>query len=338
MTAQQRAEGERKAQIEKEWDCNFPQDDRLHPPEALDDRWWTSILESEPQIKNLRAEEDPAGEEQLLAERAPVPSTINWNKVDSLYKNDEIVAIQVVGFNRGGILVEGEYIRGFISASHLVDLPSNTTKKEQEQYFHGYLGREVSLKIIECDPQKDRIVFSERAALAGAGKRKKLLHSLAEGDIVSGIVTNITNFGVFVDLGGLEGLIHISELSWGRVSHPSVILKLGDKVETMVVNVSLEQARVALSLKQLAKNPWDNLTEKISPGDVLDAIITRIVKYGVFARLEIGIEGLIHISTIAFPATCEKIGDFLFEGQVIKVGVLSLDPKERRLGLILKGN
>jgi len=265
-------------------------------------------------------------------------SSINWDKVNWLYTNDEIITLKVIGFNRGGVLVEGEHIYGFVPASHLVQLCINATKHERERIFCNYLDQDVALKVIEFDPNKNRIVFSERAALAGAGKRKHLLNKLKEGDIVTGFVTNITDFGVFVDLGGLEGLIHVSELSWGRVHHPSTIFDIGDEVETMVVNVYEDQARVALSCKRLKKNPWDNLADQIDSSKIFNATVTKIVKYGVFARLEIGIEGLIHISTIDFPANCSCIEDFLSKGQTVKVFVISVDSQKRRLGLKLEGN
>ncbi len=143
-------------------------------------------------------------------------STVNWERIKTIYTNDQIVNLNVVGFNRGGILVAGDDIHG-LSASHLIDVPADLSDDDRETYFTSYLDRNISLKIIECEPEKERVVFSERAALAGEGCRRELLHSLKVGDVVEGVVTNVTDFGVFVDLGGLEGLIHVSELSWGRV-------------------------------------------------------------------------------------------------------------------------
>jgi len=306
-------------------------------PEELDESWWAALLADEPMP------DQHAAYDELSPEETPVPldeiqpaSAINWEMVKSLFAKDEVITLRVVSFNRGGILVEGPDVQGFVPASHLIDLPVNLTEDDREPYLTSYLDREIPIKVIECDPEKERIVFSERAALAGAGKRKDLLNSLAEGDIVHGCVTNVTDFGVFVDLGGLEGLIHISELSWGRVHHPSNILRLGDEVETMVVEVLEKQGRVALSLKQLEKNPWDDINGHISMGDIVEAVITSIVKYGVFARLGLGVEGLIHISNIDFPPDCTRLDHFLSEGQLVKVSVISIDAQKRRLGLRLE--
>lgn len=339
MTAQLGVGKDRKGHVVSDHGEHLQEGEILVGPEDLDENWWAAVLADEPLVEEQTHQETPpVGEVSFLVEKDQSSSLVNWDKVNLLFKNDEIINLRVVSFNRGGILVEGVDVHGFVPASHLVDLPVNIREEDREQYFNSYLDRDILLKVIECDAEKERIVFSERAALAGAGKRKDLLNSLAEGDVVCGFVTNITTFGVFVDLGGLEGLIHVSELSWGRVQHPSMILKMGAEVETMVVEVLEDRGRVALSLKRLEKNPWDNLSRQISPGDVLDAVITSIVKYGAFARLNEGVEGLIHISTIDFPVNCTRIDDLLFEGQPVKVGVINIDAHKRRLGLRLESS
>lgn len=306
-------------------------------PDDPDETWWAAVLADEP----LLEESNEQSVSSTADTTAPRPnesksSMLNWNRVLELFENDEIISMKVVSFNRGGILVEDADIQGFVPISHLIDLPIDFPADEREHYLSKYLEKTIALKVIECEPAKERVVFSERAALAGAGQRKELLLNLAEGDIVSGCVTNITSFGVFVDLGGLEGLIHVSELSWGRVHHPSSILKIGDQVSTMVIEILEDQGRVALSLKQLEKNPWEHLSKTFSPGDVVDAVISNIVKYGAFARLDQGVEGLIHISSMTLPEDCTGIENFLFEGQSVKVGIISIDSNKRRLGLSLE--
>lgn len=307
-------------------------------PDEPDETWWAAVLLDEPVL-----EEQDEGIEPLVFDNTKprvvnhMPSSVNWDKVNNLFKRDEIITLAVVSYNRGGILVEDKDIYGFVPASHLIDLPNNISEDEREQYLISYLDRKIPLKVIECEPKRERIVFSERAALAGAGQRRELLHSLTEGDIINGKVTNITSFGAFVDLGGLEGLIHVSELSWGRVQHPSMILEVGQDIKAMVIEVFEEQGRIALSLKRLEKNPWNMLSKKLSPGDVIEAEISSIVKYGAFARLEEGIEGLIHISTMTFPEDCTQLDEFLFEGQPVKVGVINIEAEKRRLSLKLEG-
>lgn len=337
MTAQFGVGKVRKGHLVPDQEEHVQQEHNLEGPEDLDENWWASVLDDEPQVEDLQVIPDhPVDEAPMHSELKQSPSLVDWEKVKTLYANDEIVTLLAVSFNRGGILVEGVDIHGFVPASHLIDLPVNIADDQREQYFSAYVDRDINLKVIECDPEKERIVFSERAALAGAGKRKLLLNNLTVGETVLGYVTNITNFGVFVDLGGLEGLIHVSELSWGRVHHPSTIMKLGDEVKTMVVEVLGDQGRVALSLKRLEKNPWDEISIQVSVGDILDAVITNIVKYGAFARLDQGVEGLIHISNIDFPSDCTQIDHFLYEGQSVKVGVISNDPQKRRLGFRLE--
>ncbi len=317
-----------------------------NPPSEPDEGWWAAVLADEP-LLDLDAEKQPpvhpteAHEEQHIGKRKEGAKKFertseNWERIRKLFTNDEIIKMDVVGHNRGGILVAIGDVHGFVPASHLIDIPADVSDEDREQYLTSYLDRKISLKVIECDSSKERVVFSERAAQAEEGQRKRLLQTLTEGDLVCGTVTNVTSFGAFVDLGGLEGLIHVSELSWGRVSHPSDVVEVGDEVEVIVLQVSEDECRIALSLKRLTKNPWVSLAENLSPGDVVEATITNIVKFGAFARLPEGVEGLIHISSMNFPEGCKHIRDFLTQGQSVRVCVLTIDADKRRLGLKLE--
>ncbi len=305
------------------------------PPVEPDEGWWAAVLADEPMIENETEIIDTIILPKKEKEDNP-SSSVNWIKIKKVFSGDEIVNLNVVGFNRGGVLVAGEDIHGFVPASHLIDIPPDVIEDEREHYFTSYLDRNISLKIIECEPEKERIVFSERAALAGEGRRHYLLSSLKEGDVVEGVVTNVTDFGAFIDLGGLEGLIHVSELSWGRVQSPCDILKVDDVVKTLVLQVSEDKGRIALSLKRMDENPWEILANELVPGDHISATVSSIVKYGAFARLDAGVEGLIHISSMNFPKGCTHIDDFLYEGQSVNVCILHIDPKKRRLGLKLE--
>lgn len=309
------------------------EDFRLEPDEG----WWAAVLADEPKIEQPNAVKTPVIEEKRTKKGSgQTKSSVNWFRIREMYANDEIILLEVIGYNRGGVLVSGEDVHGFVPASHLIDLPADHQDEDREHYLISYLGRTISLKVIECEQQKERIVFSERAALAEEGQRKYLLNCLKEGDVIDGVVTNITNFGAFIDLGGLEGLVHISELSWGRVKHPSEILSVGQKVKVMVIQVSEEQGRIALSLKRLRENPWEFIAKNLSQGDLVEVTISNIVKYGAFARLEEGIEGLIHVSSMCFPSGCTTIDDFLHQGQQVTAVVLNLNPQKRRLGLKLE--
>ena len=185
--------------------------------------------------------------------------------------------------------------------------------------------------MIECVPEDNRIVFSERAAQSGAGRRRELFDTLKRGEMIEGEVTNITDFGVFVDLGGVEGLVHISELSWGRVGHPNQVVQMGEKIQVQILDISPERCRVALSMKQLIHNPWEKIHEKHQNGQIVLAKITAFVSFGVFACLEDGVEGLIHDSEI--PAAQR---DALEVGAEMNVRILQIEPKKQRMGFSLK--
>lgn len=292
----------------------------------LDEGWWASVLADE---------EAYAAPSKNVAAKSPQSGiiTVDWPQVQVLYERDEVITLQVYGYNRGGVLVQGEGIQGFVPISHLVDMPCNATDEERRQVLNDYVGRTMELKVIECEPSQERIVLSERAALAGQGRRKQLFNTLKPGEIVHGSVTNVTDFGVFVDLGGLEGLIHVSELSWGRVQHPSCVLKVDEPVDALVLNITEETGRVALSLKRLQPNPWDVLVDNYQAGDVVEATVTKIMRFGAFARLSEGVEGLIHISTIRMPPGIRDLESYLLVDQQVQVRILHIDAERRRLGL-----
>ena len=292
----------------------------------IDEGWWAAVLTDED------AEQSGAKKNQVK-EINPGSGKLDWAHVKSLYDQDEVIELQVHGFNRGGLLVQGPGIQGFVPISHLVEIPGQAGEDERREILAAYEGRTLCLKVIECEPSQERIVFSERAALAGEGRRKQLFQQLKPGEIVTGAVTNVTEFGVFVDLGGVEGLIPVSELSWGRVQHPCEILQVGLRVQTQVLQISEENARVALSLKRLHPNPWESLAQRYKPGDVVAGTITSVMRFGAFARLEEGVEGLIHISSINMPAGIKDIDKVLEAGQIVQVRILHIEIERRRLGL-----
>ncbi|MBL8050010.1 MAG: S1 RNA-binding domain-containing protein [Anaerolineales bacterium] len=290
----------------------------------MDDGWWESVLAEESYITTPN-KPDIKNEAKKIS--------VNWNQAKDLYQQDKIIQLKVTGYNRGGLLVEGEAINGFVPFSHLIEL---CKAEHAEINFDSYIGKTLALKIIECTPQDDRIVFSERAAQTESGKRTELFHSLCEGQVVRGTVTNLTDFGAFIDLGGAEGLIHISELSWGRVTHPSQILKIGNTIEAQVLGLSAERCRVALSLKRLKSNPWLGAEQQLTIDSIHNANISCILTYGAFAKLnELEIEGLIHISEIP-QAEGKSLNEILVEGQSVQVKILNLDSKHHRLGLSMR--
>jgi small subunit ribosomal protein S1 len=324
------------------------------PPTNQDEGWWQSVLADEerfaPRFKPQRPAPPPQGmapPAQTVApaspsKPAPKPEPVetifqaDWVFATEVYKQDQIVTLAVTSYNRGGLLVENEQLQGFVPYSHLVDMTCQSDA-ERERFLSEYVGKDLRLKVIECVPEEGRIVFSERAARADSGRRPQLFSSLQPGDVAIGEVTNVTDFGVFVDLGGVEGLIHISELSWGRVIHPSHVLQLGQKVQVQVLDVLPERCRIALSLKRLQPNPWENVGQRYAVNDVIPATVTSVVSFGVFARLEEGLEGLVHVSEMELGEGL-LVKDSFTEGQQVNVRILHMDPHHQRLGLSLKLN
>lgn len=296
-------------------------------PDSVDEGWWTAVLTDEESCATIRKELVPR---QTAAAAVTV---VDWDLVHSIFEQDEIVSLKVHGFNRGGLLVTGKGIQGFVPISHLIEMPTDAGEEERRTILANYVDRNIQLKVIECEPGQERVVLSERAALAGEGQRKALFESLKEGALLKGRVTNVTDFGAFIDLGGVEGLIHVSELSWGRVQHPSDILRVEEEVQVLVLQVCEESARIALSLKRLHPNPWESLAARYKPGDVVPGQITSLTRFGAFARLEEGVEGLIHISSIKLPPGFKSLEQYLDCGQDVNVRILHIDTERRRLGL-----
>lgn len=301
------------------------------PVPEVDESWWASVLAEEgrhgPVSSNPQHAVKNADEELKPA--------VDWDKVKEMYDHDQIVSLKVTGHNRGGVLVEGSGVSGFVPFSHLLELAGKGELADRESSLAEYLGRKINVKVIECVPEDGRVVFSERAALAESGTRAVLFESLKPGSRVTGLVTNVTDFGVFVDLGGVEGLVHISELSWGRVVHPSQITQVGRSVEVQVLEIAPERCRVALSLKRLSPNPWKNAETHFPVGAVVPATITTITSYGAFARLQAGVEGLIHASEVDLKPGAH-LRDLLSEGQAVQVRVLHVDADRQRMGLSLR--
>jgi small subunit ribosomal protein S1 len=312
---------------------------------VTDEGWWESVLAEERRYSSAVSRTQPVTQTTSPAVPKKEESTlssvamnVDWERVRGLYRDDHILSMKVTGHNRGGLLVEGDNgLSGFIPLSHLVELAGKSDLVDRDISLEGYEGKVLNVKIIECTPEEGRVVFSERAALSGPGRRSELFQSLQAGSRVKGSVTNITDFGVFVDLGGVEGLIHISELSWGRVTHPNHIVKLGQEIDVQVLDLSPERCRVALSLKRMTQNPWERASTDFAEGRVLPAEITSVLSYGAFARLEVGVEGLIHATEMPIEAG-QTPRDILTEGQQVQVRVLHVDSGHQRMGLSLQTN
>jgi small subunit ribosomal protein S1 len=269
---------------------------------------------------------------------APVGPVVHedpWEDARGAMERGEVLELPVVGCNRGGVLVQWNGLHGFVPASHLVSLSPSTDKTERRAELEQLIGTRLSLKIIELESEQQRFVLSERASRHDEYGRQESMDSLLPGDIHQGRVTNLCSFGAFVDLGGVEGLVHVSEISWGRVDHPGDVLKRGQEVEVYVINVDRERGRVGLSIRRLKPNPWQLVEENYHVGQVVKGVITHVVDFGAFARVEEGLEGLIHISELDEENVLHP-RDVVQEGDIVNVHILSIDGEHRRMGLSLR--
>lgn len=310
---------------------------------AADDTWWQAVME-QGEHAHYRALGDRREESARFASGRARPggngggagdSSLDWATARQIYETDQTVELTVVGYNRGGLLAEWGALRGFVPASHIVAFPSQVPEEERKAAFARRVGSRMTLKVIEFDPANGRIVLSERAAQAGPGRRTQVLEKLQPGDITRGVVTNVCDFGAFVDLGGVEGLIHVSEVSWGRVAHPRDALEPGQEVDVYVINVDRTQARIALSLKRLQPDPWATVEQRYTVGQVVEGKITHVVPFGAFACLEEGLEGLIHVSELAEGSFMHP-RNIVHEGEVVRARIMSIDGEGRRIGLSLR--
>jgi small subunit ribosomal protein S1 len=261
----------------------------------------------------------------------------DWITAQNLMDSGEITTHRVVGYNKGGLTVEFNHLRGFVPASHIVDMPRNLSEDQRRAELEGRIGQKMRLKVIEVERRRRRLVMSESLAEREyqAARREELFKTLTVGDVITGEVRSLRPFGAFVDIGGSDGLLHVSEIGWSNINHPREALEVGQTIDVQVIRIDTDNQRIGLSRKRLLPNPWDTVEERYHSGDVLPATITRVVDFGAFAELEPGIEGLIHISEladieIAEPLKTVRVGD------KVQVKVLRVDRKRQRVGLSLR--
>lgn len=259
-----------------------------------------------------------------------------WQRAARIFQDGEVVQGIVTGWNRGGLLVRWDEMQGFVPASQLKDAPVFVGEDDsRDEKLAHWVGEELSLKVIELDRGRNRLVFSERATIWGPKDGERLLSQIAPGEVRRGFVSNLCDFGVFVDLGGVDGLVHISELSWGRVNHPRELVAIGQEIKVFVLNVDQESRRIALSLKRLHPDPWTVVDQKYHLGQIIPATITNVVDFGAFARIEDGLEGLVHISELA-EAPLSHPSEVVHPGDQVQVRVLRIDSANHRLGLSMR--
>jgi small subunit ribosomal protein S1 len=266
----------------------------------------------------------------------------DWREAKRFLESQETIERQVTGCNKGGVIVHIGRLRGFVPGSQLaasrIDNQSSAGPGSDDRWA-ALIGENVQLKVIEVDQERNRLILSERAALRDWRKsqHERLLSELTEGEVRQGQVTNLADFGAFVDLGGIDGLVHLSELSWNRVVHPREVVELGQQVEVYILGVDRERQRVALSLKRLQPDPWTSVEEQYQEGQVVEGIITRLTKWGAFASIvgDEAIEGLIHVSELAEGPVVHP-RDIIQPGQVVTLRVINVDGRRHRMALSLK--
>jgi small subunit ribosomal protein S1 len=254
-----------------------------------------------------------------------------------------IIEAPVIDHNKGGLIVDCG-IRGFVPISQIVDFPRRPQNdqprdaaQEIAEKLQPFVGRKLRLKILEVNRKANRLILSEKVALyeERREKRDELFSSLQVGQKVTGTVRSIAPFGVFIDLGGIDGLVHKSELSWNKVNNPEAGYKVGDEVEAEVIDINHERGRISLSIRRLQPDPWHSTVADFKVGDVIDGTVTKLVNFGAFVRVRDGLEGLIHISELSHQRVAHP-GDVVHEGQSLKLKIISLDSERHRLGLSLK--
>lgn len=289
---------------------------------------------NELEVMILRLEDD---EGNLLLSASQAQQTEDWKRAEELMNTETIWEGIVTEANRGGLIVLFGNLRGFVPASHVLDLPRGLNEDDRKVRMQRLVGQKIPLKIIEVNRKRRRLVFSQRDAQRGSREARKelLLDQLQEGEKRRGVVSGLRDFGAFVDLGGADGLIHISELAWHRVNHPREVLKVGDEIDVYILRLDAEGKRIGLSLKRLQENPWATVEQLYHVGQMVEGVVSRVTQFGAFVSLEPGIEALLHTSQIADPAP-EDASLVVHEGQRLLMRVISIEADKQRLGLSLK--
>ncbi len=261
----------------------------------------------------------------------------DWVEAEQLMETGDIFEGEVIGYNKGGAIVPYGRLRGFIPASHLAALTRGLNDRQRQQKLAKLRGQKIPLKVIEVDRHRRRLVFSQRDAQKEWDELQKgeLLDRLQEGDVLHGRVSGLRDFGIFVDLGGVDGLVHISELAWHRIDHPREVVKVGDEVDVYVMKIDRDDQRISLSRKKLLPNPWDTVEQRYHINQLVEGCVTRIVDYGAFAEIEPGVEGLLHLSQLS-RGQVENAGEVVKEGETHLLRVVSIEKDRQRIGLSLR--
>ncbi|WP_026369557.1 30S ribosomal protein S1 [Kallotenue papyrolyticum] len=278
--------------------------------------------------------EDKEGRAVLSLDKARQEKS--WRRLQQQFEAGEVLQARVINYNKGGVLVNLDGVRGFVPASQVSGISRGSDSQKQSDMAK-LVGSTLTLKIIEINRARNRLILSERQAVQEVREARKdeILDTLREGDVREGTVTSITDFGAFVDIGGADGLVHLSEISWSRVKHPGEVLKVGDKVKVYVLNIDSDRKRIALSIKRTQAEPWQTISGRYELGQLVEATITQLASFGAFARLEDGVEGLIHVSEMG-DGRIQHPREVVKEGDTVPVRIIRIDPARKRIGLSMR--
>ena len=263
---------------------------------------------------------------------------MGWEVVEKMLGNDEVFDGVVDGFNKGGLIVPVHGLRGFVPASQIsMSRRMSASGDTPEQRWAKMVSQPITVRVIEVDRSRRRLILSERATNTETRQslKERVIDELQEGEIRTGRVTSLADFGAFVNINGADGLVHLSELSWERVQHSSEVLEVGQEVTVKIISIDREKKRIGLSLRALTEDPWSKRIEKFQVGQLVEGEITRLTKFGAFARLEGDVEGLIHISEIS-ETRIEHPKEKLKEGEKLTLRIIRIDSDQRRIGLSLR--
>lgn len=262
----------------------------------------------------------------------------DWAKAEALLESKDVYSTKIIGYNKGGLIVPMGNLRGFIPASQVsISRRSEVSGDTPEQRWGEMVGQEVQVIIIEVDRERRRLIMSERAASTDTREtiKDKLIDELNVGDIRKGHITSLADFGAFVNISGADGLVHLSEISWDRIRHPNEVLKVGQEVDVKIISIDTEKKRIGLSIRQLQEDPWADIVSQYKEGQLIEAKITRLVKFGAFAKIDENLEGLIHISEIS-DKRIEHPKEVIKEGDVLTLRIIKIDLDNHKIGLSLR--
>jgi small subunit ribosomal protein S1 len=283
------------------------------------------------------SDEDSSGNVVLSYTRAQEQK--GWADVEKMLEGGTSYEGKVDGFNKGGIIVPVYGLRGFVPASQLgISRRMAVTGDTPDARYAKMIGEPITVRVIEVDRKRRRLILSERAASSETRQsiKERVIESLKEGEVYAGKVTSLADFGAFVNVNGADGLVHLSEISWERVQHPSEVLEVGQEVQVKIINIDREKKRIGLSIRALLGDPWQSKVDKFKVGQLVEGVITRLTKFGAFARLQGDLEGLIHISEISENRIEHPREAGLKEGAVVTLRIIRIDPDQRRIGLSLR--